>query len=183
SDARSATLAEEVETEQMRKQGRRPAQPSLSPEREPDQRYAVLLADFRAVRQLDQDSPMAATLIDRNFQLDDEIPEQRVRALLTQILGSPLVPRVAALIQKRLGRALEPFDIWYAGCVEKPPEAELSRLTRLRYPTADAYKKDLPRLLQGLGFTAEKSRWVDSHLVVDPARGSAPALEATRRRE
>src|SRR5205823_3980853 len=48
----TATPPEEVETEQMKKQGKRPAQPSRSAEREPDQRYAVLLADFRAARQL-----------------------------------------------------------------------------------------------------------------------------------
>ena len=183
SNALTATPPEEVETEQMKKQGKRPPQPSLSPEREPDQRYAVLLADFRAARQLDQDSPMAATLIDRNFQLDDEIPEQRVRALLTQILGSPLVPRVAAVIQKRLGRALEAFDIWYAGFVEKQPEAELSKLTRARYPTPEAYKKDLPRILQALGFSAEKARYLDARIVVDPARGSGHALQAGRRSE
>ena len=179
----TASPAETVETEQMKSQGKRAPSPSISPDREPDTRYAVLLADFRAVRQLDADSPMARTEIDRHFQLDDEIPEQRVRALLTQVLESPLVPRVAALIQKRLGRPLEPFDIWYDGFIEKQPEGELSRLTRLRYPTADAYKKDIPRLLQGLGFTVEKSRWIDSHIVVDPARGSGHALEANRRSE
>ena len=182
-NAVTATPPEEVETEQMKKQGKRPAQPSSSSEREPDQRYAVLLADFRAARQLDQDSPMAPTLIDRNFQLDDEIPEQRVRALLTQILGSPLVPRVAAVIQKRLGRALEPFDIWYAGFVERQPEAELSKLTRARYPTPEAYKKDIPRILQALGFSAEKARYLDARIVVDPARGSGHALQACRRSE
>ena len=182
-DTVTAAPAETVETEQMKAQGKRAPSPSISPDREPDKRYAVLLADFRAVRQLDADSPMARTEIDRHFQLDDEIPEQRVRALLTQVLESPLVPRVAALIQKRLGRSLEPFDIWYDGFIEKEPEGELSRLTRLRYPTAEAYKKDIPRLLQGLGFTAEKSRWIDSHIVVDPARGSGHALEANRRSE
>ena len=173
----------EIETEQMKAQGRRPASPSISAQREQDTRYAVLLADFRASRKLDEDSPMARTEIDRHFQLDDEIPEQRVRALLTQVLDSPLVPRVAALIQKRLGRPLEPFDIWYDGFVEKQPEGELSKLTRARYPTADAYKKDIPRLLQGLGFTAEKAHWIDSHIVVDPARGSGHALESGRRSE
>src|SRR6266404_2313659 len=183
SNAVTASPPEEVETEQMKAQGRRPAPPSISDDREPDTRYAVLLANFRAARQLDPDSPMAPTEIDRHFQLDDEIPEQRVRALLMQILESPLVPRVAALIQKRLGRPLEPFDIWYSAFVEKQPEDELSRLTRARYPTADAYKKDIPRLLQGLGFTAEKARWIDSHIVVDPARGSGHALEADRRSE
>ncbi len=179
----SASPPEEIEAEQMKAQGKRPASPSISPQREPDTRYAVLLADFRAARQLDEDSPMARTEIDRHFQLDDEIPEQRVRALLMQVLESPLVPRVAALIQKRLGRPLQPFDIWYDGFVEKQPEGELSKLTRARYPTADAYKKDIPRLLQGLGFTPEKAHWVDSHIVVDPARGSGHALGAERRSE
>src|SRR5437899_6458364 len=179
----TAAPADTVETEPTKSQRKRAPCPSISPDREPDTRYALLLADFRAVRQLDADSPMARTEIDRHFQLDDEIPEQRVRALLTQVLESPLVPRVAALIQKRLGRSLEPFDIWYDGFIEQEPEGELSRLTRLRYPTAEAYKKDIPPLLQGLGFTAEKSRWIDSHIVVDPARGSGHALEANRRSE
>jgi hypothetical protein len=183
SNAVTASPPEEVETEQMKAQGRRPARPSISDDREPDTRYAVLLANFRAARQLDPDSPMAPTEIDRHFQLDDEIPEQRVRALLTQILESPLVPKMAALIQKRLGRPLEPFDIWYSAFVEKQPEDELSRLTRARYPNADAYKKDIPRLLQGLGFSAEKARWLDAHIVVDPARGSGHALGAERRSE
>ena len=167
----------------MKAQGKRPAQPKVAADREPDTRYAVLLADFRASRMLDADSPMARTEIDRHFQLDDEIPEQRVRALLTQVLESPLVPRVAALIGKRLGRKLEPFDIWYDGFVERLPEADLSKRTRERYPTADAYKKDIPRLLQGLGFSPEKARFVDSHIVVDPARGSGHALESDRRSE
>ncbi len=183
SNAVTASPPEEVETEQMKAQGRRPARPSISDDREPDTRYAVLLANFRAARQLDPDSPMAPTEIDRHFQLDDEIPEQRVRALLMQILESPLVPKVAALIQKRLGRPLEPFDVWYSAFVEKQPEDELSRLTRARYPNADAYKKDIPRLLQGLGFSAERARWLDAHIVVDPARGSGHALGAERRSE
>jgi hypothetical protein len=179
----AASPPEEIETEQMKAQGKRPATARVSNDREPDTRYQVLLEDFRASRRLDEDSPMARTEIDRHFALDDEIPEQRVRALLTQLLESPLVPKVAALIQKRLGRPLEPFDIWYDGFVVKQPEGELSKLTRARYRNADAYKMDIPRLLQGLGFTAEKAKWLDSHIVVDPARGSGHALGAARRSE
>jgi hypothetical protein len=175
--------AAEVETEQMKSQGKRPPMPLLSNDREPDTRYQVWLDDFQAARKLDADSPMGKTEIERHFALDDEIPEERVRALLTQVLDSPLVPKVAALIQKRLGRPLEPFDIWYDGFTEKQPEEELSRLTRARYPTADAYKKDIPRLLRGLGFTPAKAAFLDSHIVVDPARGSGHALEAGRRSE
>jgi hypothetical protein len=185
-NAVSASPASEIETDQMAKQGKRPPSPRVSTDREPDTRYAVLLADFRATKKTDADSPLAPTEIDRRFQLDDELPEARVRALLTQVMSSPLVPKVAALIQKRLGRPLEPFDVWYNGFLEsrtQQPEEELSRLTRARYPTADAYKRDIPRLLEGLGFTPEKARWIDQHIVVDPARGSGHALESDRRSE
>jgi hypothetical protein len=179
----TASPPAEIETEQMARQGHRPAQPSISSEREPDTRYQVLLEDFLAARRADEDSPLARTEIDRHFQLEDEIPEERVRALLTQVMASPLLPRVAALIEKRLGRKLEPFDIWYDGFFEKAPEGELSKLTRARYPTADAYKQDLPRLLEGLGFSPDKARFLSSHIVVDPARGSGHALESKRRSE
>jgi hypothetical protein len=152
-------------------------------EREPDTRYAVWLDTFRAARLTDEDSPFARTEIDRRFQLDTEIPEARIQALLEQVLSSPLVPKVAALIEKRLGRKLEPQDIYYAGFLEraKYPEAQLDAMTRKRYPDAAAYKKDIPRLLRGLGFTPAKADWLDAHILVDPARGSGHALQAQRR--
>ena len=153
------------------------------PDREPDTRYATILADFRAARRTDADSPMAPTEIDRRFQFDREMPEARVQKLLEAIVSSPLVPRVAKLIQKRLGRPLEPHDVWYSGFLPraKYPEEQLSRLTRARYPTAQAYKKDIPRLLEGLGFAPDQARYFDSHIVVDPSRGAGHALQSARR--
>jgi hypothetical protein len=179
----TAAPAEEIETEQMSRQGKRPAQAVAARDREEDTRYAVLLETFRAARRTDADSPLAPTEIDRRFQFDREIPEARVKALLESIAASPLAPRVAALIRQRLGRPLEPHDVWYSGFLPraKYPEAELSRLTRAKYPTSAAYKKDIPRLLEGLGFTPEKARFFDSHIVVDPARGAGHALQSARR--
>jgi hypothetical protein len=182
----TASPAAEIETQRMNSQGKRPRLVSVSTEREPDTRYAILLADYQAARKADADSPLAPSEMARHFDFEDELPRERVRALLTQVLTSPLVPKVAAIIQKRLGRPLEPQDIWYNGFLEsrtKQPEEELSKLTRARYPTAEAYKKDIPRLLKGLGFSAEKARFLDQHIVVDPARGSGHALEAARRSE
>ena len=155
----------------------------VSAEREPDTRYAVLLRNFQAARRTDQDSPFAPTEMDRRFRLDYEIPEARFRALLESIVGSPLVPRVAALIQRRLGRPLEPHDLWYGGFLARAryPEAKLDALTRKRYPTPEAYAKDMPRLLRGLGFTPAKARWLAERIIVDPARGSGHALQAARR--
>src|SRR5262249_57011772 len=127
----------------------------VSAEREPDTRYAYLLRNFQAARRTDQDSPFAPTEMDRRFRLDYEIPEARFRALLESIVASPLVPRVAALIQQRLGRPLEPHDLWYGGFLARPryPEAELPSLTPNPYPPPQAYATDIPRLQPALPAT------------------------------
>jgi hypothetical protein len=150
---------------------------------EPDTRYAKLLAVFQAARKMDPYSPTAPTLVARRFDEDREIPEARFRAMLEKVVTSPLVPRVAKLISARLGRPLEPFDVWYSGFRAKSPyaEAQLDEIVRKRYPTAEAYKKDIPNLLQHLGFTKEKAEWLAAHIEVDPARGSGHAMGAQRR--
>src|SRR5439155_26546209 len=109
--------------------------------------------------------------------------EQRFVAMMDEVLTSPLAPRLAKLIQKKLGRPLEPFDVWYDGfrARAKHPEAELDALTRKKYPTAQAYKNDIPRLLEKLGFAPERAKFFGAHIVVDPARGSGHAMQAERR--
>src|SRR5438105_1901224 len=73
SNAVALAPAEEVESEQMKTQGKRAATPRASADREPDARYAVLLKDFQASRQVDADSPMAPTEVARRFTFDDEL--------------------------------------------------------------------------------------------------------------
>ncbi len=150
---------------------------------EPDTRYARLLEVYRAVKLADPYSPTAPTLIARRFEEDRQIPEARVRTMFERVLGSPLLPRVAALIQKRLGRPLQPYDIWYNGF--RPPvqysEAELDAIVAKKYPTADAYRQDIPAMLVKLGFAPERARWVADNIVVDPARGSGHAMGASMR--
>src|SRR3977135_1983105 len=88
-------------------------------------------------------------LIERRCNENPEIPEARVKGMLEAVLASPLVPRVGALIEKRLGRPLEPFDIWYNGFRPRGQytEAQLDEIVAKRYPTAEAYKKDIPSIL------------------------------------
>ncbi|AKQ66413.1 hypothetical protein A176_003325 [Myxococcus hansupus] len=159
----------------------RTEKPDAAPE--PDTRYAHLLATFQAARAADPYVPVAPTRIARSFELTRELPEARVRALLTQVLESPLVPRVAKEIKTRLGRELEPQDLWYPGFNPggKRPEAELDALTRKRYPTAEAFAKDLPRILQGMGFTKAKATWLAERIRVDASRGAGHAMPALRR--
>ncbi len=152
---------------------------------EPDTRYATLLKTYRASRMADSYSPTAPTLIDRRFNEDREIPEERLKTMLEQVLTSRLVPQVAKLIETRLGRPLEPFDVWYAGF--RPgstySEAELDAAVAKKYPTPEAYQKDIPNLLVNLGFSPERARYVAAHIIVDPARGSGHAMGAEMRSE
>ena len=150
---------------------------------EPDTRYATLLKTFQAARLADPYSPTAPTMIARRFEENRQIPEARVKKMLEDVLSSPLAPRVAKLIEKRLGRKLEPFDIWYAGFKPRGAhtEAQLDEIVRKRYPTAEAYKKDIPNLLVSLGFSKEKAEFLANNIVVDPARGSGHAMGAARR--
>jgi hypothetical protein len=160
-----------------------PEQPTSAPE--PDRRYAVLLDVFRASKLADPYSPTAPTLMARRFDENREIPEKRVEAMLVRVLSSPLVPRVATLIRERLGRPLEPFDIWYNGFRPRGAytEAQLDAVVRKRYPTADAYKKDMPNLFRQLGFSTETAQYLADNILVDPARGSGHALGASRRED
>ena len=150
---------------------------------EPSTRYARLLAVFQASRKADPYSPTAPTLIARRFNENRELPEERVRAMFEQVLTSPLVPKVARLIQKRLGRKLEPFDVWYNGFRTKSADTgeALDDIVRKKYPTPQAYKDDIPNLLTKLGFSKEKAEFLASNIVVDPARGSGHAWGAQRR--
>ena len=150
---------------------------------EPNTRYAKLLLAFQAMRKVDPYSPTAPTYIARSFNEGREIPEARVKAILEQVLSSPLVPQVAKLIEARLGRPLEPFDIWYNGFRARGAytEAQLDEIVAKRYPTAQAYEKDIPNLLMKLGFPKERAHYLANNIVVDPARGSGHALGAGMR--
>src|SRR6202008_2058921 len=151
----------------------------------PAPRYAIPLKTYHAERKVAPYSPKAPTLIARRFNEDREIPEQRVRTMLEQVVTSPLVPKVAKLIEARLGRRLGPFDIWYDGFRARGAytEAQLDAMVSKRYPTAEAYKKDIPNILVKLGFTPEKAQYLADNIVVDPARGSGHAMGAAMRGE
>ncbi len=152
-------------------------------DREADERYRHWLAIFRARCLADPYYPDEPTFIDRRFMRNREIPEETVRGLFDEVLRSPLGNDAGALVARRLGRPLEPFDIWYSGF--KPSggyrEAELDAVTRERFPAAEAFTADLPRILGDLGFSPERARFVAERIVVEPSRGAGHAYGASRR--
>ncbi|KAA3610523.1 MAG: hypothetical protein D8M58_05950 [Calditrichaeota bacterium] len=160
-----------------------PADLKISNDPEPNRRYEVLLNSFLAAKKEDPYSPTAPTLIARSFDVGREIPEQRVKEMFEQVMSSDMVKKVAGLIEQRLGRKLEPFDIWYNGfrSTGKYSPQQLDEMTKKRYPNPQAYKKDMPRQLVGLGFTEERANYLASKIDVDPARGSGHAWGAQMR--
>ncbi len=161
------------------------AEPVLAAEgqREADERYRHWLEVCHALRAADPYYPDEPTFIARRFNRGREIPEEQVRELLEAVLDSPLGEPVGRLVEGRLGRRLEPFDIWYAGFKPRGryQQSELDALTHERYPTAEAFAADIPRLLQDLGFSAARARFLADHIVVEPSRGAGHAMGAGRR--
>lgn len=146
-------------------------------------RYERILACYQAIRQADPYNPKNPTHILRSFHEGRQLPEQRVQGMFESILTSPLVKDVCKLMEKRIGRPLEPFDIWYQGFKPKSThsEAQLDEITRKRFPDAASFKTQLPKLLQDIGFTHEKAQFLASKIDVDPARGSGHAMGAERK--
>ncbi|MFM7200907.1 MAG: hypothetical protein ACKO6N_08970 [Myxococcota bacterium] len=150
---------------------------------EPDTRYHHLLATFQATRLEDPYYPSLPTLMERRFHADRELAEGRVRTMLENVLSSPLLKQVGNRIAMRLGRPLEPFDIWYSGFRPNARyvEADLDKLVQNRYPSIASFTEDMPGLLERMGFRADRAKMLASHIQVDPSRGAGHALGAARR--
>lgn len=154
-------------------------------EREPDTRYAHLLDNFRARLKEDPYYPDLPTNIDRQFKLWREIPEEQAEKLFVELVEAGEGKVVAALIKKRLGRELQPFDIWYDGFrpKEKISIEELNKITAQKYPDALAFQKDIPEILKKLGFDADTAVFLADRIQVDAARGAGHAAGAEMRTE
>ena len=146
-------------------------------------RYETFLGNFHAMRQLDSYSLQKETQLDRAFNGIMEIPQKDVEKLFTDLLSSSQVKEVASFIKSRLGRDLEPFDIWYNGFKSRGaiPEHELDAITRKKYPNTDALKKDLPNILIKLGWETDRAEEIASLIVVDASRGAGHAMGSAMR--
>jgi len=148
---------------------------------EPSTRYEHLLNTFKAMRAIDNFTPMYQTYISRKFDQEFELAQKEVEDLFIKMVGSEQVKQVGELIAKRLGRDLQPFDIWYDGFKSRSAidPAELDRMTLAKYPNKEAFVNDLPVIMTKLGFTSEKADFVCNHITVDASRGAGHAWGAT----
>mgnify|MGYP003290909651 CR=1 FL=1 len=151
---------------------------------EPLTRYNYFLDNFHAMQQVDRYNPMYPTAIDRAFSAEMEVSYAEIEQLFTTFCSSPVVADVAKLIEQRMGRKLEPFDIWYDGFKSRSSinEDELTAKTQKLYPNKETFKAvGMPSILKFMGFSPEKSQFICSHVTVDPSRGAGHAWESNMR--
>lgn len=148
-------------------------------------RYSHILETFKVEQALDPYNPQLPTGIKRNFEGGMEISAEDIEEMFINLISSPEVAKVAELIKARLGRDLQPYDIWYDGFKSRSTISEdvLTAQTRKLYPDAKAFEKDMPRLLRNLGFTRADADYLASKIVVEGARGSGHAWGASGRWE
>lgn len=147
---------------------------------EPSTRYFHLLQNFKAMQAIDQYSPAFPTYISRKFDQEMEIPQAEVEKMFIDFISSPTVKEVSKLIQKRLGRKLQPFDIWYDGFKSRSniPAETLDAKVKEKYPNKEALVNDLPQILMKLGFPQENIGFICSKISVDASRGAGHAWES-----
>lgn len=146
-------------------------------EREADIRYQQVINNLHALLEEDKVRPDAPNYITRHFENELEMPYEEVEALFTTLLSSEEIGKVGQIIRQRLGRELRPYDIWYDGFKSRSaiPENLLTAKTQAQYPDASAFRNDMPRMLMRMGFSKETALFLQSHILVDPARGSGHA--------
>ena len=156
---------------------------SFPPER--NVRYQYLLNNFKAISAADKYYQDHSTYLDRRFNDELEFSESDIEKLFSAFLSRPEVKKVADLISKKLGRRLQPFDIWYNGFKNRSSieESSLDAITRRKYPTKEAFVADLPHILQELGFTKEKADFICQHVTVDASVGAGHAWESRMRND
>ncbi len=132
-------------------------------------RYAGLLAEFKNKSSRDQLYDDGSTVLQRNFR-DSKFTPDEIENLIRQFLSDPVITRVGKLISQRLGRPLQPFDIWYSGFQSQAAfrADKLDAMTRLKYPDPAALHKDIPAILMRMGFPGPDAAYIGSHTIVRP---------------
>ncbi|OFX46187.1 MAG: hypothetical protein A2046_03465 [Bacteroidetes bacterium GWA2_30_7] len=140
-------------------------------------RYQHIIEVFNAQQKIDKYNPLEPSYIQRKFDGEMELRQDEVEKLFVDYISSPTIKEVAELIKLRLGRNLEPFDIWYDGFKSRSSinEEELNKIVSAKYPNKEAFEKDLPSILVKLGFQADKADFITSKVVVDASRGAGHA--------
>lgn len=132
-------------------------------------RYAGLLAEFKNKSSRDKLYSDGSTVIKRTFE-NSNLQSDEVESLIRNFLSDSVIVSAGRLISKRLGRPLQPFDIWYSGFQSQSVFSAnmLDSITRSKYPDPMALQKDLPSILSKMGFSQPEAEYIGKHAYVRP---------------
>jgi hypothetical protein len=129
--------------------------------------------------------PEGSTVITRNFE-NQNLQITEVEKIIRDFLSDPLIAETGKLIEERLGRPLEPFDIWYSGFQEQlqySPDL-LDSITMARYPDPASLQNGLPEILINMGFSEEEARFIGNNTsvrsVVSGGYTDSPSMEGEK---
>ncbi len=150
---------------------------------EPDTRYQQVVNLFNALKAMDKYTPATPTFIQRKFEGSLEIPVEDVELLFTGLVSSKEVRDLGKLISKRLGRPLEPFDIWYDGFKARSgiSTEKLDNIVNNRFSSQQAFQNEMSNILTTLGWSKEKAKFFADRIKIEAARGSGHAWGAEMR--
>jgi len=153
---------------------------SIAFDREPDTRYQYLLDLFNATKAIDAFSPHFPNYISRKFDDEMEISVNDVENIFIELISSEEIAQIAQIIEQRLGRKLQPWDIWYDGFKTRSTLdiSKLDQLIREKYPNSNAFEADIQNILITLGFHPDSAFSIASKITVDPSRGAGHAWGA-----
>ncbi len=151
---------------------------------ETDERYQHILNIFHGMQKIDKFYPEYPTYIQRKFDLEREISEQEIEKLFTQLLSSPQLKQVGKLIEKRVGRKLQPFDIWYDGFKSRSSISgkKLDQMAADKYSNLAKFASGIETILCDLKFPPDRAKFIAPHIAVDPARGAGHAWGANMKK-
>ncbi len=110
-----------------------------------------------------------STVVSRTFA-SAKLDPKRVEEMITDFLSSEEFYNAGQLVRERLGRDLQPFDIWYVGFQSQSlyPAEKLDSIVRARYPDPASLENDLPEIYRRLGFSPGEADWLGNNTRVRP---------------
>jgi hypothetical protein len=139
-------------------------------------RYEHWCDNVRVAQALDEHHDEHPTALQRKFDLEREIPEDDVVRQLELLLEAPARAGLAELMRRRLGRDLEPQDIYFDELAAPTAAADLDTAVRDRFGDHRGFELALPETLEQLGYSRGDATFLGSRIRVEIARGAGHAM-------
>ncbi len=144
---------------------------------EPNTRYEFIRKIFNILKEIDKYHPYHSTYLEQRYEKDLQISFEEIEKMFIDYISAPEIKRLGQLICNRLGRPLEPFDIWYDGFKSRSEisETELDKIVMTKYKSVTDFEDDIFNILTKFNFSKSEAEFIASHIKVERSRGAGHA--------